>query len=92
MKKKQQKQSRCLVIDPPGTGSGLTTVTLHQVGFSPEICECANVEEAARMVVDFQDDRGMGASDMGRQHGLVRVDGVLTNKISYNGRVQEVSR
>lgn len=70
----------------------MVRVTLHEHGTAPETVECVDVEAASRAVVDFQDERGMGASDMGRKHGQVFVDGKLTYQIAYNGRVNAAKK
>jgi hypothetical protein len=64
------------------------TVTLHQVGSASELRECASVDDASSIATTFQAERWMGASDMGRFHGEVRVDGKLAYRVSYNGSVR----
>lgn len=66
----------------------ITTVTLHQVGSASELRECESVDDASAITAMFQAERWMGASDMGRFHGEVRVDGKLAYRVSYNGSVR----
>ena len=65
-------------------------VTLHQCGTPQKSVDVATVEEASRVVTDWQDERGMGASDMGARHGEVHEGTDLVARISYNGRVRKV--
>ena len=69
----------------------MITVTLHQVGSSSELRECASLDEASAAVLAFQASLGMGASEMGRVHGEVRVDGRLSYRVSYNGSLRVAS-
>lgn len=63
-------------------------VTLQLRGSaSPKEIDVASLEEASRVVTEFQDEEGIGASGCGAYHGQVSTDGVLTHRIAYNGRV-----
>jgi hypothetical protein len=63
------------------------TITLHQAGDKPTVRTVGSLQEASAALVEFQDSLGMGASDMGKSHGLVHVDGRNTHRVSYNGKV-----
>jgi hypothetical protein len=67
-------------------------ITLHQAGDPREDFLCDTLDEASTILTAYQRRHGMGASDMGRSHGLVhdRVTGQPVAKVSYNGRIWPV--
>ena len=62
-------------------------VMLHELGWKPEWAGVATFDEASRLVTRWQDERGMGASDMGERHGECFDGTEQIARISYNGRV-----
>lgn len=65
-------------------------LTLHVLGQEPEFRSVSSMGEASRVLRAFQTERGMGASDMGLEHGTLQCeydDRVLMYNVSYNGRV-----
>lgn len=48
---------------------------------------CKSMGEAAQAMREFIDENGLGASDLGKQCGEIRVNGVVKAMVSYNGRV-----
>lgn len=63
------------------------TVVLQQVGLPAEEREVTSLEDASKAVVAWQDERGLGASQLTPRHGSVRLDGKYHARISYNGKV-----
>jgi hypothetical protein len=62
-------------------------VTTHIVGSKPErhsVSSLAAASAAARQAID---DAGIGASDMGRQHGVLKRNGRVIGRVAYNGRI-----
>jgi hypothetical protein len=66
---------------------GKLTVVLQQAGLPAEEVEVASLEEASKKVVEWQAAKGLGASGLTSQHGIVREDGRFTARVSYNGKV-----
>ena len=66
------------------------TLTLHQRGTAPKSVDVSTLAEASRVLTTWQDEQGMGASDMGARHGEVHLGTDLVAEISYNGRVRMV--
>jgi hypothetical protein len=66
-------------------------VVLQQRGQKAVRTPVSSLDGASGAVTRWQDARGLGASDCGREHGNVYVDGVLTHRISYNGRIWPVT-
>jgi hypothetical protein len=62
-------------------------VTTHIAGSKPErhsVSSLAAASAAARTAID---DAGIGASDMGRQHGVLKRNGRVIGRVAYNGRI-----
>jgi hypothetical protein len=62
-------------------------VTTHIAGSKPErhsVSSLAAASAAARTAID---DAGIGASDMGRQHGVLKRNGRVIGHVAYNGRI-----
>ena len=67
-------------------------VVLQQRGQKAARTPVETLPEASAVVTAWQDARGLGASGCGRQHGDVYIDGVLTHRVSYNGRIWPVEK
>lgn len=65
----------------------MLTVKLKQEGLPLKNARASDLAGAARLVTDWQDGRGLGASDLGRGHGEVLRDGRLVARVSFNGTV-----
>lgn len=52
---------------------------------------CDSLEQCQQAWNDFRDGSDCGASDMLECNGDVRVNGVLTHRVHYNGRVEQVA-
>lgn len=90
--------ARDLLAQVGGAGSGRVRssgsvredsyeVTTHIVGSKPErhsVSSLAAASAAARQAID---DAGIGASDMGRQHGVLKRNGRAIGRVAYNGRI-----
>lgn len=63
------------------------TVVLQQVGLPAEEVEVSSLEDASKKVTEWQDAKGLGASQLTPRHGTVREDGRFHARISYNGKV-----
>jgi hypothetical protein len=62
-------------------------VTLHKSGSKASLEITETLEQASFYVTQYQDRHMMRASEAAKDHGLVRVDGKVTHRISYNGRI-----
>jgi hypothetical protein len=65
-------------------------VVLQQRGKKAVRTPVSSLDGASGAVTRWQDALGLGGSGCGRHHGDVYVGGVLTHKISYNGRIWPV--
>lgn len=59
-------------------------VTLHAHGSAPKIVTVATLVDAMYLITEWQDGRGLGASDCGSKHGLVT--GAIEGRLTYNGK------
>ena len=64
------------------------TVVLQTKGSaSHEARVCESLRDASRIVTAWQDEQGLGASDLGCYHGQVSTDGIDSHRVAYNGRI-----
>ena len=68
-------------------GNKKVEVVLQRRGQKAERKPVETLPEACAVVTAWQDAGGFGASDCGREHGAVYIDGIHTHKVSYNGRL-----
>lgn len=72
-------------------GSDVTNETMRVLlqvdGIHPLAVRVASEAEASRVVTDWQDRQGYGASDMGAEHGRVMVGRRIVARVAYNGRI-----
>lgn len=66
---------------------GKLTVVVQQVGLPAEEVGVDSLEDASKRVTEWQDARGLGASQLTSRHGSVRLDGRYHARIAYNGRI-----
>lgn len=61
------------------------TVTLKQIDADKVGCDSLN--EAVKIVVDWQNEHFLGESDLAPSHGEVRARNYLVTRIAYDGRM-----
>lgn len=54
--------------------------------------DVGDLEEASKAFRAYVDGNGLGASDLRRDDGTLRVRGKVVARVSYNGRVWSVGR